>query len=102
MNYKYIGFSKKVIESENNLFNSTFYLKKASDDIKSFGSNGFLTKLRNYWNEFTKNISKSGYMDQLNFTVKSLNKQKEKLQFWILAVDTVIITLNLEDLIRAS
>ena len=34
MNYKYIGFSKKVIESENNLFNSTFYLKKASDDIK--------------------------------------------------------------------
>ena len=41
-------------------------------------------------------------MDQLNFTVKSLNKQKEKLQFWILAVDTVIITLNLEDLIRAS
>ena len=79
MNYKYIGFSKKVIQSENNLFNSSFYFNKASEDIKSFGSNGFLTKLRNYWNEFTKNISKSGYMDQLNFTVKSLNKLKRKI-----------------------
>ena len=78
MNYKYIGFSKKVIKSEDNLFNSTFYLKKASEDIKSFGTNDFVTKLKNYWNEFTKNISKSGYMDQLNFTVKSLNKRRRK------------------------
>ena len=79
MNYKYIGFSKKVIQSENNLFNSSFYFKKASEDIKSFGSNGLYTKLSNYWNEFTKNISKSGHMDQLNFTVKSLNKLKRKI-----------------------
>ena len=79
MNYKYIGFSKKVIKSENNLFSSTFYLKKASDDIKGFGSNGFLTKLKNYWNEYTKSISKSGYIDQLNLTVKSLNQLKRKI-----------------------
>ena len=91
MNYKYIGFSKKVIESENNLFNSTFYLKKASDDIKSFGSNGFLTKLRNYWNEFTKNISKSGYMDQLNFTVKSLNKLT--LKIFVLNVSNILFEI---------
>ena len=79
MNYKYIGFSKKVIESEDNLFSSTLYFKKASEDVKSFGSNGFLTKLKNYWNEYTKNISKSGYMDQLNFTITSLSKLKSKI-----------------------
>ena len=79
MNYKYIGFSKKFIESEDNLFNSTFYFNKASEDIKSFGRNNFVNKLKNYWNEYTKNISKSGYMDQLNFTVRSLNKHKRKI-----------------------
>ena len=78
MNYKYIGFSKKVLRSEDNLFNSNLYLKKASFDIKSFGSNDFVTKLKNYWNEFTKDISKSGYMDQLNFTVRFLNKHRRK------------------------
>lgn len=79
MNYKYIGFSKKVIQSEDNLFNSTFYLKKAAEDINSFGRNNFVTTLKNYWNEYTKNISKSGYMDQLNYTVRSLNKLRRKV-----------------------
>ena len=79
MNYKYIGFSKRIIKSKDNLFNSNLYFEKASEDIKSFGSNNFVNKLKNYWNEFSKNIKKSGYMDQLNFTLRSLNKLGRKV-----------------------
>ena len=79
MNYKYIGFSKRIIKSKDNLFNSNLYFEKASEDIKSFGNNDFVNKLKNYWNEFSKNIKKSGYMDQLNFTLRSLNKLGRKV-----------------------
>ncbi len=79
MKYKYLGFSQRLIKCKNNLFNSDIYFKKALDEVEGFEKNIFLRKLRNIWNEYTKNVSKSGYLDQFNYTIKTILKKKDKI-----------------------
>ncbi len=80
MEYKYFGFSHKLIVSKNNLFGSKLYYNKALNELETFEKNVYLRKFKNLWNEYTKNIKKSGNLDELNQLVKFLLKTKKEIR----------------------
>lgn len=77
--YKFYGYSKRQIFCKNNLFNSDLYYKKVLIEINGYKRNNFLTKIRNLWNEYSKNISKSGYLEKFNYAVDYLYKEKKEI-----------------------
>ncbi len=79
IDYKFCGYSKKPIICKNNLFNSDLYYKKALIEISGYKRNNFLIKMRNLWNEYSKNISKSGYLEKFNYAVDYLYKEKKEI-----------------------
>ena len=79
IDYKFYGYSKRPIICKNNLFNSDFYYKKVLIEINGYKRNNFLTKIRNLWNEYSKNISKSGHLEKFNYAVDYLYKDKKEI-----------------------
>ena len=77
--YKFYGFSKRPIICKNNLFNSDLYYKKVLIEINGYKRNNLLTKIRNLWNEYSKNTSKSGYLEKFNYAVDCLYKEKKEI-----------------------
>jgi putative methyltransferase (TIGR04325 family) len=55
------------------------YYKKVISEVKGFKKNNFITKFKNLWNEYSKDISKSGYLEKFNFTINSLYKEKDEI-----------------------
>ena len=72
IDYKFYGYSKKPLSCKNNLFNSELYYKKVSNELNGYKRNNFITKIKNLWNQYSKNISKSGYLEKFNFAINSL------------------------------
>ena len=79
IDYKFYGYSKRPIICKNNLFNSDLYYKKVLSEINGYKRNNLLTKIRNLWNEYSKNISKSGYLEKFNYAVDYLYKEKKEI-----------------------
>ena len=77
--YKFYGYSKSPVICKNNLFNSDLCNKKVLIEINGYKRNNFLTKIRNLWNEYSKNISKSGYLEKFNYAIDFLYKEKKKI-----------------------
>ena len=77
--YKFFGYSKSPVICKSNLYNSDLYYKKVLTEINGYKRNNFLTKIRNLWNEYSKNISKSGYLEKFNYAIDYLYKEKKKI-----------------------
>ena len=79
IDYKFYGYSKKPLSCKNNLFNSELYYKKVSNELNGYKRNNFITKIKNLWNQYSKSISKSGYLEKFNFAINSLYKEKNEI-----------------------
>ena len=77
MDYYYTKLEKKPIKSKNNLFVSKLYKNKILSEKHKLKKNNFITKIKNLWNQYTRKISKSGYLDKLNITTAQILKEEK-------------------------
>ena len=77
MDYQYFKFSENEIICKNNLFSSSQYQIKIERELEVLNKNNLLTRIKNIWNEYSKDILKSGYLEQLNRTVELLLQDRK-------------------------
>ena len=102
MDYYYTKLEKKPIKSKNNLFVSKLYKNKILSEKHKLKKNNFITKIKNLWNQYTRKISKSGYLDKLNITTTQILKEEKIVKILISEVVTVTTFTNLSVLIKAT
>ena len=76
MDYYYTKLGKKPFKSKNNLFVSKLYKNKVLIEKQKLKKNNFISKIKNLWNQYTRNISKSGYLDKLNLMTAQILKEE--------------------------